>query len=56
MNSSKLKITNTEGRLVYESILNQTTELDISIDQPKGVYLLTIDNGQSVLSKKIILK
>lgn len=56
MNSSILKITNTEGRLVHESILNQTTEFDVNIDQSKGVYLLTIDNGQSVLSKKIILK
>ena len=56
MNSAILKITNAEGRLVYESILNQTTEIDVSMDQPKGVYLLTIDNGQSVQSKKIILK
>ena len=56
MNSSILKITNSEGRLVHEKMLNQSTEFDVNIDQPKGVYLLTIDNGQSILSKKIILK
>lgn len=56
MNTSSLNITNTEGRLVYNKMLGQETEMEISIDQPAGIYMLNIDNGESILTKKIILK
>ena len=56
MNKSSLNITNTEGRLVYQKMLGQETQIQLSLDQPTGIYMLTIDNGEFILSKKIILK
>ena len=56
MNKSLLNITNTEGRLVYQKMLSHQTEMKISLDSASGIYMLTVDNGDILLAKKIILK
>ena len=55
-NGSKLKIVNAEGRLVYTRELGPENELEIQLSQPAGIYILTITDGESKYSKKIVLE
>ena len=55
-NGSKLKIVNAEGRLVYTRELGPENKLEIQLSQPAGIYILTITDGESKYSKKIVLE
>ncbi len=54
--TSKIQISDMSGRMVKESYYSQAgTPLDIS-DLSKGVYLIHMDNGETVFSEKIIIR
>lgn len=51
-----LEIHNMQGELIYQSkITNLKSEIDLS-NQVKGIYFIKIYNGQTVLTKKIVMQ
>lgn len=50
--SATVKITDINGRLIESGSFNQTQQLDLTIDQPVGVYLVNVRVGD----KKAIIK
>jgi hypothetical protein len=56
-NDVSVKITNTNGALVYNKIYNNSSYLSINIQNlPRGVYILKINDSINSLQKRIILK
>jgi len=55
-NGSKLKIVNAEGRIVYTRDLGPENQLEIQLREPPGTYILSIMDGESIHSKKIVLE
>jgi hypothetical protein len=56
LSKSKLTIINADGRIVYQMELEMEEQLEIQLNEPAGTYILTINNGDSMISKKIILE
>jgi hypothetical protein len=54
LRSGKIKIYNIFGESIYQSEIRNET-LDLST-QPKGVYLLFLQSGQKIFSKKIVIQ
>jgi len=55
--SSILRIYDLNGKWVRSIQLEGSTEQQISIgDLEKGIYLFSIDNGSSILRKKVIIQ
>lgn len=56
-NNSEVKIVSAEGRIVFNSKLNAQKNQQFSVGQlPKGIYILTVENGNDSFSKKFIVK
>jgi hypothetical protein len=55
-NGLKLKIVNAEGRIVYTRDLGPENQLKIQLNEPAGIYILSIMDGESIHSKKIVLE
>ena len=53
---SILKISNLDGRLVYQRELGIENQIEIELNEAPGIYMLTIDDGDSIYSKKIVLE
>ncbi len=51
---SKIKITNTAGKIIYESV-NKSSEIDLS-QQPKGTYFIEVFTSQKTHNKKLIIQ
>ena len=56
LNKSNLQIINSDGRIVYQRELGMEKQLEIQLKEPTGIYMLTINDGNSIFSKKIILE
>lgn len=54
MKNSTVEIYNIQGKKVYQSSIT-LSEIDLS-DQPKGTYLMKINEGQKILMKRIVLQ
>ena len=56
-NDVSVKITNTNGALVYNKIHNNSSYLRINVQNlPRGVYILKINDSSNSIQKRIILK
>lgn len=54
--SSDIEISNLLGKVIYQSVITSPkTEVDLS-SQAKGIYFLTMHDGQNIYTKKIILQ
>lgn len=52
----KMEIYNVQGEIIYQTIITNTT-FDINLtDQPNGIYFLKIYEGQTILTKKIVIE
>ena len=56
LNKSNLQIINSDGRIVYQRELGMEKQLEIQLKEPTGIYMLTINDGNSIFSKKIIVE
>lgn len=52
---SVLKISHSNGRLVYQRELGIESQFEIELNEAPGIYMLTIDDGDSIYSKKVVL-
>ncbi|CAN5266328.1 hypothetical protein BH09BAC5_BH09BAC5_12890 [soil metagenome] len=53
--NSTIEIANTLGEIIYSSQINSDkAEIDLS-NQPTGIYFATIQNGEEIIYKKIII-
>ncbi|MES2678233.1 MAG: M64 family metallopeptidase [Bacteroidota bacterium] len=51
---SKIKISNTAGKIIYESV-NKSSEIDLS-SQPKGTYFIEVFTSGKTYNKKLIIQ
>jgi hypothetical protein len=55
-NRNYINVFNTYGQLVFQSVTNQNTiNIDLS-DQTKGLYLIRVQNGSNVFTRKLSLQ
>ena len=53
---SKIEIYNVQGKRIYQSVITNTKpDIDLS-NQPNGIYFVKFYNGQTVLTKKIVIE
>lgn len=52
--SATVKITDINGRLIESRSFNQTQQLDLTIDQPAGIYIVNIQAGDNKAMIKLV--
>jgi hypothetical protein len=52
--SGVIRVLNTFGQIVLEEEFNNTQELDISLNEPAGVYFLQLESEGEVITNKIV--
>jgi len=50
-----LQFFSTQGRIVYETILNNDLDIDVA-HLPRGMYVVKLSNNETVAQQKLILK
>ena len=54
--NSTLEIYNMQGEIIYQSsFINPISEVDLS-NQANGIYIVKIYDGQTILTKKIVIQ
>lgn len=56
MKNSKLEIYDEQGEIVYETVITDGKPDIILNNPPKGMYLVKIDNGNTIITKKIVIQ